>query len=150
MKATPQTMGPLPHGLAPPFGEFFLTQYIGIYMAKLTLCCSTLSDCYSQYSKRPTLLCTRLCPWNHLKRPLSHAHTYPQRCRVRAQATATLTTLANPRMYIDNRSVRVSRWGPCGTSVTLGSLIGFIKPRMHASCSSRAHGLGYAVLHYST
>jgi len=70
MKATPQTMGPLPHRLAPPFGEFFLTQYIGIYMAKLTRCCSTLSDCYSQYSKRPALFCTRLCPWNHLKRPL--------------------------------------------------------------------------------
>ena len=103
-----------------------------------------------QYSKRPTLLCTQLCPWNHLKRPLRHAHTYPQRCRVRAQATATLTTLATPRMYIDKCSVRVSKWGPCGTPAKLGSLLGFNKPRIHASCSSRVHGLGYSVLHHST
>ena len=36
MKATPQTMGPLPHRLASSSGELFLTQYVGIYMAKLT------------------------------------------------------------------------------------------------------------------
>ena len=35
-ESNPPNYGAPNHRLAPPFGEFFLTLYIGIYMAKLT------------------------------------------------------------------------------------------------------------------
>ena len=57
MKANPQLVGPLPHSLGILSGEFFLTQYIGIYMAKLTCFLTALSDCYSTSTVKDQPFC---------------------------------------------------------------------------------------------
>ena len=60
MKATPRTMGPLPHRLASSSGELFLTQYVGIYMAKLTKWTGYLLNVQAVTTGAVTL-CVRNC-----------------------------------------------------------------------------------------